>query len=171
MIIGRGIMAQTIPDREGFTFFACGESNRFPLTEDRKERERDRLLSCDKNTMLVYLSGLNIYYPDTDGRNEYLLHKLSMEKLVKETFDNYCIFRFGTITWGDNPNTIINHIRKEITEKGFCKVRDGYRYLNTKEELQHWFNLIPKTGKHEMNITGQITWVPDLVEMVKQGKI
>lgn len=171
MIIGRGNIASIIPDREGFIFFACGESNRYDLTHERAEKELKRLLKCDRDKMLVYFSGLNLYYPDVQGRTDYLKHKMWMEAIVRYGFPNYCIMRLGTITWGDNPNSLINYIRRELKEKGECSVRPGYRYINTKEEIQHWINLIPTRGKHEMNITGRMLWVPDLVEMIKKGEI
>lgn len=171
MILGRGTIASIIPDREGFLFFACGESNRFPLTLDRKLDERLRIIDCSiKNPgMFVYFSGLNIYYQG-DKREDYTIHKIEMESLVKEHFENYCIFRLGSVTWGDNPNTLVNSIKKQLNE-GNCNPRPVYRYLHTKEELIHWINLIPEKGKHEMNVTGKMVWVPDLVEMIKNGEI
>lgn len=171
MILGTGTIAKIIPDREGFTFFACGESNRFELTDYRKKVERERILAhVDHETMFVYISGLHIYYPD-GGRSAYNEHKLNMEQLVKNNFINYCIFRLGSVTWGDNPNTLINYIKNQIKLTGDCEAKPVYRYLHTKEELTHWFGMIPTKGKHEMNVTGRIVWVPDLVEQIKKGKL
>lgn len=170
MIIGRGTIASIIQDRDGFTFFACGESNRFPLTMERKMNEYGRLLECNKETMLVYISGLNIYYPEDQRRDEYTEHKLVMEKAVRQYFPDHCIFRLGSVTWGDNPNTLVNYIRNQIAQNGDCEARPVYRYLNSKEELVHWFGLIPRHGQHEMNITGQLTWMPDLIDRIKKGE-
>lgn len=167
MILGRGSIASVITDREGFIFFACGESNRFELTDERKQREIQRILDCDRDKMFVYISGLNIYYPESERRSEYTDHKLNCERIVKETFENYCIFRIGSITWGDNPNTIYNFIRNKIRETGDCEIRNVYRYFHTQKELNHWFGLIKEKGKHEMNVTGQMVWLPDFVEQMK----
>jgi len=117
--------------------------------------------------MFVYISGLNIYYPD-GGRSEYTQHKIDMEYIVKKWFTNYCIFRLGSVTWGDNPNTLLNSIRKQIELTGTCEAKPVYRYLHSKEELTHWFGLIPSSGKHEMNVTGQMVWMPDLIETIKK---
>lgn len=170
MILGRGTIASVIQDREGFLFFACGESNRFPLTEERKIAEAKKILACDRSKMFVYISGLHIYYPD-GGRSEYNSHKLNMESLVKSNFDNYCILRLGSVTWGDNPNTLLNNIKNQIDTTGDCEAKNVYRYLHTKEELSHWFGMIPKNGKHEMNITGQMVWMPDLVKRIKNKEL
>lgn len=171
MVLGRGTIAGIIPDRENFIFFACGESNRTELTYAKRRSEAEKILSWQgTDKMFVYFSGLNIYYPD-GGRGEYTQHKLDMECIVRSTFQNYCIFRLGSVTWGDNPNTIINFIKNELKQKGTCEAKPVYRYLHTKHELNHWLTMIPEKGKHEMNVTGQLTWVPDLVEMIKRNEI
>jgi hypothetical protein len=168
MILGRGVIASIIEDREGFIFFACGESNRFELTDERRKIEADRILSCDRSKMFVYFSGLNIYYPEAERRGAYTEHKIEMERLVKENFNDYCIFRIGSVLFGDNPNTIYNHIRNKILGTGSCEVKPVYRYFNTKDEIVHWLGRIPSKGKHEMNVTGKLTWMPDFVEQLKK---
>jgi hypothetical protein len=168
MILGRGTIANIIDDRDDFVFFACGESNRFELTTERAERERMRILECERDKMFVYFSGLNIYYHESQRRGSYTEHKVQMENLVKQTFENYCIFRIGSVTWGNNPNTILNFIKKRIAETGDCDVQNVYRYFHTKKELKHWIANIPKTGKHEMNVTGKMVWIPSLVEKLKK---
>lgn len=169
-IIGRGSIASVIDDRDGFIFFACGESNRFEFTQDRADKELLRFcryLFTDK--MLVYFSGLNIYYKDAIKRNDYTEHKLRMEAFVKKQ-DSYCIIRLGSITWGDNPNTLLNALKRQIELNPDYEGESVYRYLNTKEEIKHWCNMIPEIGKHEMNITGRLVWVPDLVKELKSLK-
>lgn len=174
MILGRGSIASVIPDREGFIFFANGESNRRPLTEELKREEFNRICSYvreSQNSMFVYISGLNIYYKEGDGRSEYTEHKLEMEQHVKNLFPSYCIIRLGSIIWGDNPNTLVNALKTKVANEPNYIGSPVYRYLHTKEELTHWFGMIPRYGKHEMNITGKLTWVPDLVEQIKRGEL
>ncbi len=167
MVIGKGSISSVITDREDFIFFARGESNRFPLDEQRKRIERERILEfIDTNKMFVYISGLHIYYPD-GGRSDYNEHKIKMEQLVRNNFRNYCIMRLGSIIWGDNPNTIVNYMKAQIKINPEFEGRKVYRYLHTEFELNHWFGMIPRFGKHEMNVTGKLTWVPDLVEQLK----
>lgn len=170
MIIGRGNIAKIIDDREGFIFFACGESNRMQFNEDRGAKELYRLVKfIHMNKMLVYFSGLNIYYKDALKRSEYTEHKLRMEAFVKKQ-ENYCIVRLGSITWGDNPNTLVNVLREKTSDNPNYIGEPVFRYLNTKEEIKHWCNMIPEKGKHEMNITGRMVFVPDLINEIKQGK-
>ena len=98
-------------------------------------------------------------------------YKKLIESFIKEHCDNYCILRIGNITWGDNPNTIINFLSHKIKNNLPYEVKDEYRYLIDQHELNHWINLIPYSGKHEMNITGRRVKVKDIVEMIKNGSI
>lgn len=167
MVIGRGAIASIINDRSGFIFYANGASNRKPLTQNVIDKEIKEVLSYSKSQdMFVYFSGLNIYYKD-GGRKDYTEFKLMMEELVKKNFTNYCIFRIGSITWGDNPNTIVNYLKNNP----LAELKDVYRYLHTKEELQHWMDLIPEKGKHEMNVTGRMIKPIDILKEIKDGKL
>lgn len=160
MIQGRGDIGKAIQDREGFTFYCNGVSNRLPLTEDaiiKEATELDVLAEEEKEEqMFVYISTLSIYYSES----EYTKHKIEMEEIVRHGFNNYCIFRIGNITWGDNPNTLINHLRKDKS-----RIEDTTRYLTSKDELNHWLQMIPKTGKHEMNLTGRRMSIKDIVNI------
>lgn len=161
MIIGRGDIAKAITDIPGYLIYCNGASNRLPLDEPAENKEHREVWRCHTDhpvkTMFVYISTLDIYYSDTP----YTRHKLRMEKRVKEWFRNYCILRIGNITWGNNPNTLINHLRGNQTD-----IRDEYRYLLSKDELNHWIGLIPKTGQHEMNITGERMKVQDIATKI-----
>lgn len=81
-----------------------------------------------------------------------------MEKAVKN-FPQYTIIRLGNITWGDNPNTLINYLKINPT----AEVRDVYRYVVEKDEFLHWINLIPNFNC-EMNIPGKRMKVKDIVK-------
>src|SRR3990167_1861988 len=148
-IIGRGDIAQVINDRHGMIFLLSGISNRTPLTLTEHLKEKENINKYQRN-FIVYISSLSIYY----SSNEYSIHKKLIEDHIKQTCDNYCILRIGNITWGNNPNTLINFLTHKIKNNLPYEVRDEYRYLIDAEELNHWVNLIPYSGKHEMNITG-----------------
>jgi hypothetical protein len=169
MIIGRGVVASIIKDKPGYIYFACGFSNREKLTEEIKNSEKDKVLNYENtDDMFVYFSGLNIYFaPET----EYTKFKVEMENLIKNKFKNYCILRFGAVTWGDNPNTLVNFLKNKIINNEELVIQNVYRYINDKEDLSHWISMIPDSGKHEMNVTGRRVKVTDLVEEIKQGKI
>lgn len=159
MIIGNGDIASVLTDKEGFTFFASGVSNSKEDRESEYQREVQLLLNQDRATHLVYFSSLSIFYTDT----RYTRHKLSQESLVKYAFPNYTIIRLGNITWGVNPNTLINHFRKQIEMDEPIEIQNVYRYVVSLDEFQHWMNLIPEWSC-EMNITGRMMKVEDIVK-------
>ena len=168
-IVGRGTIASAINDREGFTFFCAGLSNREPISDRQKQNELNRIWRMNETKrMFVYISSLSVYYADS----EYANHKRNMEKLVTRTFDNYCILRIGNVTFEDtNPNTLINYLKNAINKNEPFEVQDTYRYLVGKEELNHWVGLIPEHGKHEMNITGRMMKVEQIVKEITDGRL
>ena len=168
MISGRGDIATAIQDKDGYLFYVNGISNRLPTTQEAKAKEEDEVLShCKTLKMFVYISTLSIYYSDS----EYTKHKIRMEGLIKTNFRYYCIFRIGNIKWGDNPNTILNNLGYKIHHKHKIEIKDEYRYLIDREEFRHWISMIPSSGKHEMNCTGNRLKVKEIVSMIKDGKL
>ena len=175
-IIGRGDVASVLQDREGFTFFAAGLANREPISFPVRLLEFHKLADVSfangnqdywKDKMFVYFSSLSIYYAD----NEYTTHKLWVERMIKINFPNSCILRIGNITWGDNPNTLINSLKHKIKNNIPFEIQDTYRYLIDKDELLHWIDLIPRYGKHEMNVTGRRMKVAEIVKEIESGRL
>jgi len=166
-IHGRGDIASVITDKDGYIFYCNGVSNRLPLTKDAMAKEVTEVSSTPKDSMFVYISTLSIYY----SNSEYTQHKMRMEAIIQKNFPNYCIFRIGNIKWGDNPNTLINKLGSDIYHKRPLQIKDEYRYIIDKEEFRHWISMIPQTGKHEMNVTGQRFKVRTIVEQIKNFKL
>jgi len=129
MIIGNGDIAGVLPDRNDLLFFAAGISNSQETRESEYERERHVLLEQDKKKHIVYFSSLATFSGDT----RYTKHKKIMELLVKTYFENYTIIRLGNITWGKNPNTLINYLKAHPD----AEIKDEYRYVCDKEEILH----------------------------------
>lgn len=158
MICGRGDIAKVITDREGFLFYCNGVSNRLPLAEPLLNAEqgevRKLIREMPKSDMFVYISTLSVYY----SNSVYTWHKKRMEKIIQASARHYAIIRIGNITWGDNPNTLINF----LTNHPEVQRQNVFRYLCDKEELNHWLSMIPRTGQHIMNITGRRINVKDL---------
>jgi len=168
MIIGTGDIASALTDREDKIYFASGVSNSKETRTKEFEREI-RLLVENSNFMdkqLVYFSSLSIFYSDTP----YTEHKRFMESLVKLYCSKYCIVRLGNITWGENPNTLINYLKNKIKNFETMIINDVYRYLVDKDEFLHWINLIPNRN-YEMNITGTRLKVTDIVNKIVEGKL
>ena len=159
MIIGDGDIASAIRDRADRVYFASGVSNSQETREYQYKMEADLLLSQPKDKRLVYFSSLSIFYADT----RYAQHKRYMERLVKLNFPNYCIVRLGNITWGKNPHTLINAMRKQLLKGESLDIRNVYRYLIDRKEFRHWLDLIPEFNA-EMNIPGKMMKVKQIVD-------
>jgi len=158
MIVGNGDIGSVLLDRDDLLFFASGVSNSQEAREEEYQRESNLLFQQKVNNHIVYFSSLCVFYSHT----RYASHKLSMESLVKTQFEKYTIIRIGNISWGNNPNTLINFIRNKIKNGESFEIRDEYRYIIDKEEFLHWINLIP-SWSCEMNITGRRMKVADIV--------
>lgn len=167
MIIGRGSIASIIRDKEDYIYFASGNSNRFPLTDESKNKEIKEVLSFkETDKMFVYFSGLNIYY--SPGL-PYTQFKIYMENLIRNNFLNYCILRLGSINWGDNPNTLYNYLKEKIVNNQPLEIQDTYRYMISKEELSQSIDNIPRYDKHEIDIIGEKMKVIDIVDIIKKN--
>jgi nucleoside-diphosphate-sugar epimerase len=167
-IVGNGDIASVLPNQDRLLFFASGVSNSQETKESEYRRELDLLMSqvgADKDggRRLVYFSSLSIFYKES----RYTEHKRLMEDAVKDLFPKHTIIRIGNITWGTNPNTVINYFRGRLERGEPVEIRDEYRYVVDKAEFLHWISLIPDFNC-EMNITGKRMKVVDIVEQYCQ---
>lgn len=124
MIIGHGDIASVILDRIDRLYFASGVSNSAETDERAYQRERRLLIEQDHDAHLVYFSSLCVY----GGTTRYAQHKREMENLIERAFPRHTIFRVGTITWGTNPHTLINHLRAVHQRGEQPDLRPVYRY-------------------------------------------
>ncbi len=131
MIVGKGDIANILPDREGFIFFASGVSNSQEKRLSEYKRERDLLMKQDSKKHLVYFSTLAVLYVDTP----YTRFKKEQEKLIKEWFEHYTIVRVGNINWGNNPHTLINYFKNAMKNGDLYHVESVYRHIIDKEEF------------------------------------
>lgn len=161
MIVGSGDIASVLKERDcpGRVYFASGVSNSREIRQSEFDRERALLLEQDRNLQLIYFGSLCIFYAAT----AYATHKMAMEGLVKKEFPKHAIVRLGTITWGDNPNTIINYLKNRYREGLPIEIQDTIRYVIDKSEFLHWVGLIPSWNA-EMNITGMPMKVSEIVK-------
>jgi|SRR3990167_825667 len=166
MIIGNGDIASVIPDREDRLYFASGVSNSRETRRSEYEREKKLLLKQDKYRHIVYFSSLCIFYSDI----LYAQHKRRMENLIKKHFKHYTIVRLGNITWGKNPNTIINFFKNKLKTGEPVKIWDAYRYVINEEEFLYWLKMIP-AWSCEFNIPGERLKVAEIVKRIKAGKL
>lgn len=167
-IIGNGDIAQQLyrADKPFITFFASGVSNSKQEDEKEYEREIALLMKQPKDQHLVYFSSLCIYYSQT----RYAQHKKHMERLIKEVFTSYTIVRLGNITWGRNPNTIINAFKWKHYKKEKPHLEEGYRFIITDTEFCYWMQHLPIGTKNEMNIPGEMISINEIWRRIQDGK-
>lgn len=160
-IVGHGDIAKALKELEmhHLLFFASGVSNSLETRESEYQREKSLL--CDQwvDQHIVYFSSLCVFYSTT----RYAQHKREMETIVRNRFIKYTIVRLGNITWGDNPNTLINYMRNRIKQGLPVDIQDTYRYIIDKDEFLHWMAMIPDFNC-ELNITGVRMKVDEIVK-------
>jgi uncharacterized protein YbjT (DUF2867 family) len=145
-IIGNGDIASVLKDRLGITFLASGLSNSSNVTYADFCRERN-LIERYRNNHVVYFSSLCIYYSDSD----YAKYKRELEAYVIQKCNSYTIVRIGNISWGKNPNTLLNYMKAHPE----AERRDETRYIVDKEEFLHWIDKIRPYTNDIMNIPGK----------------
>lgn len=161
MIVGNGDIASVILDKEGYIFFASGVSNSQGVDESEYQREIDLLINQPTvGFHLVYFSSLGVL----DGNSRYYQHKREMERHVKVNFPVNTIVRLGNITWGTNPNTLINYLKEHLD----APVQQAYRYICDKDEFLYWMKRIPEWSC-EMNIVGERLHVRDVAKRARNG--
>lgn len=154
MVIGNGDIASVLPESD-LLFFASGVSNSQETRKAEYYREMKLLSSMDKTKHIVYFSSLGVLNRET----RYYQHKRTMEVLVKRYFPSHTIIRIGNISWGKNPNTLINYLKAHPE----AEIRDEYRHIVDKDEFLYWINLIPDWSC-EMNITGKFLTVQEVYD-------
>lgn len=160
-IIGNGDIAKALKKTDkNYLFFASGVSNSQETRESEYEREKKLLLQQKKDKKIIYFSSLCIFY----ANSRYAKHKIEMEKLIKNNFSKYCIIRLGNITWGKNPFTLINALKRQHKENKSLRIENVYRYIIEQKEFLHWINMIPDNYNCEMNIPGKMMKVKEIVK-------
>lgn len=155
MIIGNGDIASALTDRPDRLYFASGVSNSQCTDEKEYKRERDLLLDQRRDLRIVYFSSLSIFY----SNSRYAQHKLDMEAMVKENFPEWNIVRLGNISWGTNPNTLINYLKDHPK----AEIQNVYRYICDLDEFQYWVGMIPGWNC-EINVPGKRLKVKEIVD-------
>lgn len=115
MIIGKGLIASlfTDCDREDTVFFASGVSNSLEIRPEEFSREENLItqtISQNSDKIFIYFSTCSIYDSSKTGSN-YVLHKLQMEQIIKNSCEKFLILRVSNaVGKGGNPNLLMNYI-------------------------------------------------------------
>lgn len=157
MIVGHGSLSKLINDRERFIFFAAGVSNSLEVTDCDVMRECGILRSaCNISTlmeyMFVYFSSISVF----TNKTRYQEHKMKMEEIIRLEANHFTILRIGNIWECTNPHTFINSYKTKPYEP-----RDEYKYMISKEQLNFITDNLPRTGKHEISIFGEMRKIKD----------
>jgi len=151
MIIGRGLIANlfTWSDRDDTVFFASGVSNSLETREEEFSREEiliKQTISENPEKTFVYFSTCSIYDSSKTGSN-YVLHKLKMEQIIKNSCKKYLILRVSNaVGVGGNPNLLMNYLMRSVNNKETINVHTkATRNLIDAEDIKNiTFQLLEK---------------------------
>lgn len=161
MKIGNGNIARVLNDREGALFFASGVSNS-SCTDIFQFRREQYLLGKHYGSGLCcfYFSSIQVAFTDSP----YFRHKLEMEQLVRDNFENHYIIRIGNLDWDNNPMTFRNYIRNKIAKGEPVEIKDELRYMVSKEQLLLLTDNLPLIGRQTINIFGTVDKIKNLIK-------
>lgn len=121
MIVGGGLIANLFKqnDLKNVIFFASGVSNSLETRKEEFLREENlihKTISENPDTIFVYFSTCSIYDSSKTG-SDYVLHKLKMEQIVKNSCTDYLILRVSNAVGnGGNPNLLMNYLTRSVRD-------------------------------------------------------
>lgn len=121
MVVGNGLIASLFKDnyRSDVVFFASGVSNSLETDRsqfDREEKLISTTLAAHRDKVFVYFSTCSVYDSSKTG-SDYVLHKLKMEQIIKNTAKDYLILRVSNaVGKGGNENLLINYLMRSALE-------------------------------------------------------
>lgn len=154
MIIGNGLIANAFSefkDLDSFVIFASGVSN--SKENDPKNFLKElNLLTTIYNDIsdkkIIYFSTCSIS-DKTLLDSKYIQHKINMENVIKNSFNNYTIFRLpNVIGHTNNQNTFFNFMKgKIINNEEIIIQKEAKRYFVDIDDLTCFLSKIIKDHK------------------------
>ena len=144
MIIGNGLIATAFNKfgNDSVIIFASGVSNSVnPTVEDCLREETLIKTFTNSKKQFVYFSSCSIF--DTTMKDSiYVNHKIRMEKLIEDLFQNYLIVRLPIVVGkSNNPNTHINSLVTKINNDNELTIfTRASRYLIDVDCVAFWVN-------------------------------
>lgn len=171
MVIGNGDIAKALIDegldRPDMIFMASGVSYSGEVRKKEFDREAQMINGLGLKNHIVYFSSLCIYY----SNSAYATHKQTMEwRLINGGFKSYTLVRLGNISWGHNPNTIINYFKNEHDAGRTPLLQDAYRHIISREEFVYWMKNIRPGINDIMNIPGEMVSINEIWRRVQNGE-
>lgn len=138
MVVGNGLIAKSFTMfnvEKNIVIFASGVSDSKCIEVSEFERERNLLLSMDRTKKIVYFSTYSI--SDGSEKNEYIKHKIHMEFLVENNFEDWLILRLPTVVgYGGNDKNFFNYISSKLKKNLPITIyEDTYRSLIDVDDL------------------------------------
>ncbi len=174
MVIGNGQIANKFKQNNienNKVIFASGVSNS-NCTSFQEFRREEKLLKyvLEKNQdkKIIYFSSCALSANNYD-LNAYYKHKLCMESLIKQSSDNYYIFRIPQL-FGDlkSHNTIINFFYYSILNNTFFQIYDdAYRYVIELNDVYKIVNYIISTQNSKLILDIANPYRYQVIEIVK----
>lgn len=176
MIVGHGLVATafigSVFESPHYTVFASGISNSTESADAAFIRELTLLQQyLAKSKTLIYFSTTSIFDP-TKQDTPYILHKLKIEKLIRERAEFYMIVRLPILVGRtSNSHTLINYLVDSIREKREIRLHTkACRHLLDVDDLVPVLTEFYEEDScnRKINILGspKIT-VPELVEKIE----
>ncbi|GGG46215.1 NAD-dependent epimerase/dehydratase family protein [Epilithonimonas arachidiradicis] len=152
MIVGKGLIASLFHESEwkDTIFFASGVSNSLETRISEFLREEDlvkKTISENPGQLFVYFSTCSVYDSSKTG-SDYVLHKLKMEQLIKNSCQKYLILRVSNaVGKGGNPNLLMNYLIRSIKNSETINVHTkATRNLIDADDIRNiTFQLIEKS--------------------------
>lgn len=177
MIIGRGLLASLFveSDREDVIFFASGVSNSLednPQEFLREENLIKKTMEENPDKLFIYFSTCSIYDSSKTG-SDYVLHKLKMEQLIKNSCKEYLILRVSNAVGnGGNPNLLMNYLIRSIKNNETINVHTkATRNLIDAEDIKNiTFQLLEKSDFNKIiNVAYLYNYsIIEILEMVER---
>ena len=157
MIVGRGLIASLFTDfdREDIIFFASGVSNSLENRQEAFLREENLIKSTiSENTdkLFIYFSTCSIY-DSSKTESNYVLHKLKMEQIIKNSCQRFLILRVSNaVGKGGNPNLLMNYIVNAVKNNETINVhtKATRNLIDTDDIRKITFNLIENQSQNKI---------------------
>jgi nucleoside-diphosphate-sugar epimerase len=159
VIVGSGMIAGALKKLTGWEkdiIFSSGvsNSNEQSIYQFQKELKliQGYLKQVPSNSSFVYFSTTSIF-DASKSKNPYILHKLSIEKLLQESGVNYLIVRLPNLVGiSTNPHTLTNFFADCIRNGRLIDLKsDAIRHLIDVDDLTTILNDIKtKHGKEKI---------------------
>ena len=140
--------------------FSSGVSNSGEKDEKNFQKEvelvKSNLVKLSSNGSFVYFSSTSIFNP-LKKNNPYVLHKLKIENLIRESNHNYLIIRLPNLVGiSTNPNTLTNYFADNIRLGREINLNQkAFRHLIDASDLPGILNDVKNNfgkNKHIINI-------------------